>query len=377
MADQRSPIVGYDLDTGGGVHLVQGVTLRLSAGGGPIEAIGQMAMASSIPVVIASDQSSVVVDLGANNDVTVTGTVTADTELPAAAALTDNFATPTAPAVGAFNMVYDGAAWDMLRGTSVDGVLVNLGANNDVTVTSGAITADTELPAAAALTDNFANPTAPAVGAFLMLWDGANWDRSPGNTTDGILVNLGGNNDVTVTSGAITADTELPAAAALADATANPTVPGVSAFLMGWNGTTWDRVDTANTGRLQVDVVTGGGADTPTTPVNKYVTSAALAAGGNVNLDTGDIGAQKLSQVEVWSSVAYKALVYTIANGTPSTDPVAVGGGQSMQPFTWKSPHRDYAAVTSSGGVDGFRVNVTNLDDANAADVYATFHYQA
>lgn len=40
-------------------------------------------------------------------------------------------------------------------------------------------------------------------------------------------------------SGAV--DTELPAAAALADATANPTVPGVGAFLMGWNGTTWDR----------------------------------------------------------------------------------------------------------------------------------------
>lgn len=36
--------------------------------------------------------------------------------------------------------------------------------------------------------------------------------------------------------------TELPAAAALADATSNPTVPGVAAFLMGWNGSTWDRV---------------------------------------------------------------------------------------------------------------------------------------
>lgn len=39
--------------------------------------------------------------------------------------------------------------------------------------------------------------------------------------------------------------TELPAAAALADATANPTVPGVASFLMGWNGTTWDRVRAA------------------------------------------------------------------------------------------------------------------------------------
>lgn len=37
------------------------------------------------------------------------------------------------------------------------------------------------------------------------------------------------------------ANTELPAAATLADNTANPTVPGVAAFLMCFDGTTWDR----------------------------------------------------------------------------------------------------------------------------------------
>lgn len=84
-------------------------------------------------------------------------------------------------------------------------VTVDLGANNDVTVTSGSITADTELPAAAALADNTANPTAPAVGAFGHVWDGATWDRTPGNATDGVTVNLGANNDVTVT-GAVTAN---------------------------------------------------------------------------------------------------------------------------------------------------------------------------
>jgi hypothetical protein len=38
-----------------------------------------------------------------------------------------------------------------------------------------------------------------------------------------------------------TANTELPAAAALADNTANPTVPGVAAFMMCFDGTNWDR----------------------------------------------------------------------------------------------------------------------------------------
>jgi hypothetical protein len=37
------------------------------------------------------------------------------------------------------------------------------------------------------------------------LWDGATYDMAKGDSTDGMLVNLGANNDVTVTSGAITA----------------------------------------------------------------------------------------------------------------------------------------------------------------------------
>jgi hypothetical protein len=42
-----------------------------------------------------------------------------------------------------------------------------------------------------------------------------------------------------------TVNTELPAAAALADSTANPTVPGVASFPMCWNGTSFSRCGTA------------------------------------------------------------------------------------------------------------------------------------
>lgn len=55
---------------------------------------------------------------------------------------------------------------------------------------------DTELPAAAALSDTIGNPTAPMVGAAGMLWTGAVWVRHPGSVADGALVNLGANNDV-------------------------------------------------------------------------------------------------------------------------------------------------------------------------------------
>src|SRR3990167_7641334 len=39
----------------------------------------------------------------------------------------------------------------------------------------------------------------------------------------------------------VTVDSELPAAAALADTTANPTIPAVAAYLMGFDGTNWYR----------------------------------------------------------------------------------------------------------------------------------------
>ncbi len=71
---------------------------------------------------------------------TISGTVTVDSEFPAAAAASDNFANPTTTDVMAMGMVYDGSAWDRQKGDSTDGTLVNLGTNNDVTVTSGAIT---------------------------------------------------------------------------------------------------------------------------------------------------------------------------------------------------------------------------------------------
>ena len=51
---------------------------------------------------------------------------------------TDNLATTTTGlSTVPFNMVYDGSTWDFQRGTATDGTLVNLGANNGVTITDG------------------------------------------------------------------------------------------------------------------------------------------------------------------------------------------------------------------------------------------------
>lgn len=55
---------------------------------------------------------------------------------------------------------------------TVDGPLT------DTQMRASAVPVDTELPAAAALGDTDGNPTAPGVGGFLMLWNGAAWQRA-------------------------------------------------------------------------------------------------------------------------------------------------------------------------------------------------------
>lgn len=79
------------------------------------------------------------------------------------------------------------------------------------------VTADTELPAAAALADNTANPTVPAVGSFLMIYDGSTWDRWTGAVTNGgtfAVQNNGHGKTKKTFSGTLTADTDVIAAVA-------------------------------------------------------------------------------------------------------------------------------------------------------------------
>lgn len=289
-----------------------------------------------------------------------------DTEMPAAAALADATANPTVPGLGALNLLYNGATWDRARGTTANGMAV------DVTRVTGTVTVDTELPTAAALGDATATPTTPLIGAALEGFNGTTWDRLRSTTANGLAV------DVTRLSGTVTVDSELPAAAALADATTNPTVPGVGGFMMGYNGATWDRVRTANTGRLQVDVITGGGSSTPTAPKVVRATSAAVAAGATATLASTQISSTKtgkLAKVVVTASVATKADLQTVLNGVGTT--VATFFVPANAAYTLDTPHLNYItqAESATAGFDGFQVIVTNNDTANAADLYATFFW--
>lgn len=72
---------------------------------------------------------------------------------------------------------------------------VSVGATGALDVT-GSIVNIVELTTRSTLGDDTANPNISAIAAFGMLWDSVTWDRAPGTSADGALVNLGTNNDV-------------------------------------------------------------------------------------------------------------------------------------------------------------------------------------
>lgn len=449
---------------------VQAIKLLDPTAGSTTPMVGQKASTGSMPVVIASDQTAILVTL---TSTTITGTV--DTELPTAAVLADNTANPTAPAVASFLLVWDGSTWDRLPGTAVDGALVNLGSNNDVTVT-GTITAnlgtigsaataakqdteiaslaslvtqtdgieaslvsilakiiaapateakqdtantslasidagtpaalgqavmadsqpvviasnqtavpvsltsttitgavDTELPAAAALADNAANPTAPAVGAFGMVWDGSTWDRLPGSSTDGALVNMGANNDVTITGGTITANlgTIGGAATEAKQDTANTSLASLV--------TQTDGVEASLTSILAKIIAapaTEAKQDTGNTSLASILAKIIAAPATEAKQDTGNTSLASL----VTQTDGIEASLSSIDAGTPaalgqttmaSSQPIVIASDQTVLPV--KETRAATSAVTSVADTD----SNTTLLASNAARLGATIYNES
>jgi hypothetical protein len=168
-------------------------------------ALGQTTMVNSLAVVLASNQSTVPVSIAAAVPVTDNaGSLTVDSgQLPAALGQTtmaNSLAVVLAsnqssiPVTGTFFQATQPVSIaavvhvdDNAGSLTVDGTVAvsNFPATQPV---SGTVTADTELPAAAALSDTTANPTTPMIGGAVMLWDGTQWVRSKGTAVDGQYV---------------------------------------------------------------------------------------------------------------------------------------------------------------------------------------------
>jgi hypothetical protein len=169
----------------------------------------------------------------------------------------------------------------------------------------------------------------------------------------------------------VTVDSELPTAASLADATANPTVPGVGGFLMGFNGTTWDRIRTANTGRLQVDVVSGASAASPSelpsgyNMIDVYGSTSATAAGGNADVASNTPANTKAVYIRQISASASGATKVQLLFGATVK---WVGFLTASEPTgIWRF---DPPIPVTGDGATALKVNVTNRE-ASAMDLYA------
>lgn len=326
----------FDTDTGGGTQYTLGVNLRVGASGGSAEAAAGAGTTSTstLRVVLPTDQT--VIPVGDNgSSLTVDGTVavssvggtvtvsgTVDTELPVAATLADATANPSTTSVGSLSLFYNGTTWDRMRGTIASGLLVDV---SDAFLLDATFTG--RFPTGAALSDNFANPTTTNSAAMNMLWDGATWDRAPGNSTDGMLVNLGTNNDVTVT-GTVTAN------AGTGTFATNVSQVGGNATATG-NGTTTtgtQRVTLSSDSTGQVTLATGAntiGALTANQSVNLSQVAGTTTSTGNGTAGAGTQRVTIASDNTAFTVNAAQSGTWTVQPGnTANTTAWLVNAGQ-------------------------------------------------
>jgi hypothetical protein len=207
----------------------------------------------------------------------------------------------TATAAGIYRISSAGYVLIRARCSAFTSGTVNVVANASHGTAVSTSTVSTELPAAAALADATANPTAPAVGAFVHGWNGTTWDRSASVSAGSLkplaiaLVNSSGNqyqvgsNVTDASSGALAA----------------------TAANLAYNGATWDRQ------RNNVDVTLLASASRTTTQTSADITTYN-AAGIHVVLDMTVVGTGSVT-VSINGKDSVSGKFYTILAGAAVT----------------------------------------------------------
>lgn len=231
--------------------------------GGAQVSHGALAVRRDAPTALDANNTWIPLTTDANGklwvNAEITGTVTANIAGTDTAA--DTHANPTTALItDAYNSVFNGTTWDRMRsGTALGSVLVNNGvaANLLATVTQGTS------PWVVSLTST------TITGTVAVTQSTSPWVVSLASTTITGSVSVTQGTSPWVVSG--TVSTTLPTVA-MADATANPTIPQTAAFDMVFNGTSWDRVRSAGA----IGVLSVGGA-----------AASGVAVAGNPLLDGG------------------------------------------------------------------------------------------
>lgn len=267
-------------------------------------------------VAVSSSDVSIKLQATGSGELKVSGVITDIAQFADAAALSDAFANPTTTQIGSMSMAFNGTTWDRLRSVNTGQMLVtvrdalgNTLPSMDAASRRGFIqvTDGTDSVAVTAAADAFSNPTAFEALSFTMGFNGTTWDRLRVDGSQNLLVGVnvalptganvigGVTQSGTWNIGTITTLSQFPSAAALADAFANPTTTQVGAMLMGFGGTTWERLRVDASRNLLVSLNT------------------ALPTGSNV------IGA--VTQSGTWTV----ARSWTLASGTDSVASVQSG----------------------------------------------------
>lgn len=328
------------------------------------------------------------------------------TTLAGVEALADAASNPTALSVGAYLMGFDGTSWDRIyavadgdtvaAGTKGFTILGTDGTNYQVLSTNSsghiniadggnAITVDGTVTAELSATDNAVlDQIELNLDYGVVVGGGAEATAlrvTIANDSTGVLSVDDGGSSLTVDNGgtfAVQVDGDALTALQLIDDavyTDGTGTPSKGLAVMGSDGTNPQFVTTDSDGHLQVDILTGASDNTPTNPTIDLDSSSGTAAGASANLDSAEITeAEKLQQVDISSSVPWKATIQKVEDDSATS--IAVMFGRAGELVTWRPPHRDYVThAGSSAGTDVFRVVWVNMDASEAADGYASFYY--
>ena len=274
-----------------------------------INTLGQKAMAASTPVVLASDQTSIPVAATVSNAFLLDATFTG--RFPVAYVDADTIANQTTTAVHGQCYLYNGVTWDRCRGAIATGMLVNI-SNATLAVTqSGAWVVDTELPAAAVLSDAIANPTTPTVGAATLGFNGVTFERvrTQGDAADAVATE---------------------ACCHLA----------ITSHNYGYNGVTWDRLRSTIAGGLLVDVsdlflldaTVTNRFPAGSTPADNESNAITATRFGNYNFVFDGVAWDRwtgaVTQSGTWN-IGTVTTVTTVGTLTTITNPVTVLGNKT------------------------------------------------
>lgn len=179
---------------------------------------------------------------------------------------------------------------------------------------TGRMWTNTELPDAAALADNTSNPTVPGVGSFNMCWDGTNWDRCPTGTGGNGTVDA---NTQRVTIASDSTGTVIATSATAANFLNRPDTSGATGAAPPARANFVGGLGSGATGGFVIGV-----------PVADTFKSVSVTSGTTTLLVTGVSGRHvRISSINLVTAIANNVALISGTGATCGTGTAGISGG--------------------------------------------------